>query len=259
MASLKTAFDQYFDVLAADSPDLRDIAYQIRYQVYCVETGFEDATCFPSLREQDAYDWHSTHSLLRHKASGEYAGTVRLVLADPDDPRQPFPIEAKVGQHFDTSRVQPFRLPRQRVAEISRLAIARRFLSRLGDAGQRGGVAVADENGTMQTPEHRRFPHIILGLYMAIVRMSAEHEISHWYAMMEPSLARLLQRFGIHFQAIGPVMDYRGQRQPYLGVVEEVLAGIHRLRPEIWAFLTDEGKYYAASASPAVDVLSVPS
>lgn len=257
MTSLKTVFDQYFDVEPADSPELRDIAYQLRYQVYCTETGFEDAACFPTLREQDVYDWHSTHSLLRHKASGEYAGTVRLILPNPDDFRQPFPIEAKAGLYFDLSKVQPSKLPRQYVAEISRLAITRRFLSRVGDVGQRSGVAIADENGHAQTDEHRRFPHIILGLYMAVVRMSAEHDISHWYAMMEPSLARLLQRFGIYFQAVGPVMHYRGQRQPYLGAVEDVLAGIHRMRPEIWAFLTENGKYYAAPKTE--DVLSLPS
>ena len=257
MTSLKAVFDQYFEVESANSPTLRDIAYQLRYQVYCTETGFEDAACFPALREQDTYDWHSTHSLLCHKASGEYAGTVRLILSDPDDVSQPFPIEAKAGHHFDLSKVQPFRLPRRHVAEISRLAITRRFLSRVGDAGQRSGVAIADQNGFGQTDEHRRFPHVILGLYMAIVRMSAEHDISHWYAMMEPSLARLLQRFGIYFQAIGPVMHYRGQRQPYLGVVDDVLAGIHRMRPEIWAFLTENGKYYPAPKTEAV--LSLPS
>lgn len=80
-------------------------------------------------------------------------------------------------------------------------------------------------------------PQITLGLFAAIVRMSVEHNMTHWYAVMEPTLLRMLSRFRIRFRPIGPLVDYHGPRRPCLSTMDEILEGIHRKRPDLWEFI----------------------
>src|SRR3954454_1724840 len=38
--------------------------------------------------------------------------------------------------------------------------------------------------------------------------------LTHWCALMEPSLVRLLYATGVHFAPLGPMVDAYGRRQP---------------------------------------------
>ncbi|MGH8567684.1 MAG: GNAT family N-acyltransferase, partial [Gammaproteobacteria bacterium] len=98
---LLTHFRKYFEILRADTPDLLEEAFRLRYEVYCGEgclPGF-DPLDYPDGLERDIYDYEhrSVHCLLRHRSTGSNAGTVRLVLADPVQPDAPFPIEVAAG------------------------------------------------------------------------------------------------------------------------------------------------------------------
>ena len=75
--------------------------------------------------EKDEYDPHSAHILLKHRSSGRFIGTVRLVLQDPFNPDKAFPVEKNL--QFDPNLIDISRLPRQHLAEISRFAILRQF------------------------------------------------------------------------------------------------------------------------------------
>ncbi len=89
--------------------------------------------------------------------------------------------------------------------------------------------------------ERRIIQHITLGLFVAIVRMSVGHNITHWYAAMEPALMRLLKKFSIEFVPIGPIVDYHGRRQPCVAEIATVLASAERNCPDAWALVTDNG------------------
>jgi N-acyl amino acid synthase of PEP-CTERM/exosortase system len=89
----------------------------------------------------------------------------------------------------------------------------------------------------------RGFPHITVGLFSAIVQMSAETGVTHWLAVMEPTLLRLLRRFGIRFERIGDDVNYHGRRRPTLGVAADVVDGILAERPDIWDLVTQGGRY----------------
>lgn len=71
--------------------------------------------------------------------------------------------------------------------------------------------------------------------------LSLHHNITHWYAVMEPSLHRLLNRSGIEFHKIGPLMDFHGKRQPMLANVEELLDKIYRKNREFYYFIDEMG------------------
>src|SRR5690348_7843958 len=72
-------FDRAFEGVSADTPELKAECFRIRYQVYCIEQGFEEADVNPGI-EIDQYDERSAHALLVHRSSGLAVGTIRLVL-----------------------------------------------------------------------------------------------------------------------------------------------------------------------------------
>ncbi|WJW74469.1 PEP-CTERM/exosortase system-associated acyltransferase [Thiohalobacter sp. IOR34] len=234
MQDLQALFLRHFEVVQANEGPLLEQAHALRYQVYCLETGFESAERFSSPHERDEYDERAVHSLIRWRDSGEAHATVRLVLCDEADPSRPFPLEAhcpgvlpSVGSRFGG-------VPRDTFAEISRFAVSRQALARSVALSRLEGMAAA-----------RFIPYLTLGLFRAIVQMSVERCISHWYAVMEPSLLRLLTRFGIVFQPLGGLVDYHGLRQPCVASIDEVLAGIYFKRRDVWMLITDGGRYWS--------------
>lgn len=243
---LTTIFYRYFDVLDADNQALLDEVFRLRYQVYCVENAFEDASQLPDGREIDDYDrYRAVSSLVRHKPTGHVAATVRLVLPDRADPRQLFPIEQQCAESFNAAGFDFNHMPRNAMAEISRFCVSKHFKRRLGEAKTVSGIGPDPQSyADLQEKGVRMIPHLTIGLFAAIVRMSAANGVAIWYAVMEPSLLRLLTRFGIEFTPIGGLVDYHGMRQPCYGKIEQVLAGIWEKRPDIWRLITDDGRVW---------------
>ncbi|MGD8630410.1 MAG: GNAT family N-acyltransferase, partial [Gammaproteobacteria bacterium] len=83
MNDLSDLFFQYFDVVMGNRPSIVDEAARLRYQVYCIENNYEDASRFDDGKEVDEYDRRSVHGIVRHRALGITAASVRLVLSDP--------------------------------------------------------------------------------------------------------------------------------------------------------------------------------
>jgi len=253
MSDLYEIFSRYFDVITDNRSWVVDEALKLRYQVYCVETGFENPALFKDKREFDDFDCRSAHGIVRHLTSGSIAATVRLVLPDRDNPEAPFPIEKHCNASLQLAASLLQGVPRQSIAEISRFAVSRDFKRRLGEAGSVAGAGSGHDKFVKQEPSGKRvIPHLILGLFVAIVRMSAEHNITHWYAVMDVSLLRLLNRFGINFIPIGDVVDYHGLRQPCFGCVDDVLAGIWKKRLDVWRLITVDGTVWPAPEKRAL-------
>jgi N-acyl amino acid synthase of PEP-CTERM/exosortase system len=257
MNDMVAAFNEYFEVVDAYSPELLREVFHLRYQVYCIEQrapGFE-ASKYPAKMESDDYDRHSSHILLRHRPSGEFVGTARLILSDPLNPEKLFPTE----QHtqIDPALIDMGKLTRQHIGEISRLVVIRRFARRKDE------LLHAIENGTggeKWTPtNHRRFPHPILALVVGIIRMSSNNNITHCLSLMEPSLNRLLGLFGLKFEPIGPLTEHHGPRRPYHIDLIELLDRMHTNHNEMWELMTDYGKVRIGTteSSPHTNIQNV--
>ena len=54
--STSELFNRYLSVVPANSPSLLDQAFRLRFQVYCVERGFENPSDHPDGRERDRDD-----------------------------------------------------------------------------------------------------------------------------------------------------------------------------------------------------------
>lgn len=243
---LIAAFNQFFELVHADTDELRMQVYLLRYQVYVLETGFEtDSDCCSGadenghaiLWEQDAFDERSDHYLLRHRRTGVYAATARLILPSALDVTAPYPIElhCPLDQRVSDSTV------RARLGEISRFAVSKVFKRRIGELGTLSGVA-ADVEIYFEENERRVLPHISLGLFAAVMRMVHEHNITHCYAVMEPALLRLLSRFGMVFNRIGQDVDYHGIRVPCITTAAEALPSIKKVAPSVWDLITNRGE-----------------
>ncbi|WP_054773385.1 GNAT family N-acyltransferase [Methylogaea oryzae] len=98
-SDLSNRFFEYFEILPADSEALRQEAFKIRYEAFfnCLRLQTED---HPNSQEKDAYDADALHSLLYHRPSGVYAGTLRLIVPKPNDDAWRFHIERVAGRHF---------------------------------------------------------------------------------------------------------------------------------------------------------------
>lgn len=218
-----------FAVISANTHGLQEQAYRLRYQVYCKENNFENPLDHPLEQEMDEFDGRSVHSVIIDRPSRTVVGTVRLILPDQEAVEKSFPIQ-HVCNHPLLHR---FRLlHKSRSAEISRFAISKDFCRR-----------AADCHPLQESRDERKasMPNLTLGLMNGIVRMSAENGISDWFAVMEPTLLRLLSRFGIYFSPIGPMVNYHGMRQPCHAVMNNLLERVRKERPEVWEIITDNG------------------
>jgi N-acyl amino acid synthase of PEP-CTERM/exosortase system len=247
MRNLSEIFSRYFEVITDSRSWVVDEALKLRYQVYCVETGFENAAPFKEKKEFDDFDYRSVHGIVRHSSSGITAATVRLVLPERDHPEVPFPVERHCTESFKFAAPLLKGVPRHSIAEISRFAVSKEFKRRLGEAGSVAGIGPDSEKYVKQGRSGKRvLPHLVVGLFVAIVKLSAEHHITHWYAVMDVSLLRLLNRFGINFMPIGDPVDYHGLRQPCFGRIDDVLAGIWDKRFDVWQLITADGAVWPA-------------
>ncbi|MBI2798766.1 MAG: PEP-CTERM/exosortase system-associated acyltransferase [Gammaproteobacteria bacterium] len=204
-------FRHYFSMVAAITPELRDQAYRIRYAVYAEELGWEDKDRFPDKRETDQYDIDSLCCLLRHRASGQNVGCVRLIRSTADGERA-FPFESVIvaGSALEDRFGVDWR---SKSAEISRIAVVSQFRRRRGER-ERPENAIEDDNSV--TPERRVFPHIAIGLYLGAATMGLINGVARVFAIMEPKLARRLRIYGIEFEAIGEPIEHHGVRIPYV-------------------------------------------
>lgn len=243
---VSTIFNSVFNIELATSPELIDEVFAVRYQVYCVDRPFEDPNCFVDKREHDAYDHRSAHALIRHRITGDSVATVRLVTAGDNPEQGDFPMEGPCIHRMDHSAQHAFaEAHRSQVAEISRMAVSREFRRRLNEDQSVSGVSdfacySDSENGK------RALPYISLGLFAAILQMSVKKGITHWMAVMEPSQLRLLGRFGVQFDHVGPVLEYHGLRRPAFTEAASLIEGIRKRRPDVWSLITEDGRYLPA-------------
>jgi len=218
---LREGFRSRFAVVPALSENLVEEVYRVRHRVYCEELGFEAVR--PDAQERDEYDAHALHLLLRQAGTGEPVGTARLVRPNPLDPAAPLPFERFCAASLDRSIVDPRKLPRTTVAEVSRLAVMHQFRRRKGEASQPAPVS----EGDFGTEENPRFPYILVSLYLGIVAMAGIHGVETLFILTEPRLAAHFAKLGVNVRQIGTPIEHRGLRIPSMMSVSSIVSGLN--------------------------------
>jgi N-acyl amino acid synthase of PEP-CTERM/exosortase system len=233
-------FDDNFEIVSADTPELKREAFRIRFSVFCEELCLpgNEPWRYPDGLETDAYDEHSAHCLLRYKPTANWVGTVRLVLTPPLDTATPFPVEAAAGHSLKTTHLQG--VDRRHLAEISRLILSEPYRHRHDSIKPRTSRVVFTDQRHVQLP--------LLGLLAATMQLTVDNQITHWLAGIEPPLKRLLTRLGIELRPIGPEISYGGVRRPYFGEVSDVMAKLKRKNSRVWEIICDQGRRYQLPA-----------
>jgi len=203
-------FSDFLEPVIANSEENKAASYNIRHRVYCEELGFEEVKA--SNMETDDFDSFSTTCLIKHRRSKNFAGTVRLVR--PKLNSDLLPIEKYCLDSIDHKTLNPSLFKREQICEISRLAVPKEFRKREMDRFSGAALGVINEE-TYSEEELRCFPFIAIGLYFSAAAIVIKEDIKHTYVMMEPRLARSMRFIGIHFEQIGPTVDYHGKRAPY--------------------------------------------
>lgn len=232
---LGSGFRSYFEILPAMDEVTRNQVFSIRHEVYCEELGFEALR--GDQQESDEYDPQSVHCLLRTSdETHNLVGCTRLVLARPDDPGYPFPFEVACHANLDQHTVDSRTLPRNEIAEVSRLAVRNAFRRRRGETDSEAPVRERDF-GTKESP---RFPFIPVGLYLGTMAMAEWYGIKKVFVITEPRLAAHLSRLGFCITEIGPAISHRGTRVPSVMDVSASKVGIRSLVRPMWETIREE-------------------
>lgn len=240
--TLAIRYHETFTQISANSPELKYECFRLRYQVYCLERGFEDAASRPGAIECDVYDDCSEHALLLHRASGVIVGTARLVVPALGMPAGSLPFHSVCD---DPRAHDPEFLPPTYTAEVSRFAISKERTQLAFEKAARRGAQPADREARGMT---------VLGLLKAVLEMAVSKGIRYLCTIMEPALLRRLGLFGIDFKPIGNIVEHHGRRQPSYADIATLLEGIKAQSVEIWNLLTNHGLFSVADEEdPTLD------
>lgn len=233
--NLGHGFRKYFRVQAASTEALRDDVYRIRHEVYCEELKFEPER--PDRRETDDYDRHSLHCLIRTSTEPDnLVGCTRLVLTNPDDRTGLLPFERTCAATLDRSIVDPMKLQRERIAEVSRLAVRAYYRRRRGETNT--AATISDEDfGTQTQP---RFPYIPIGLYLGAVALAHRNNIDTLFVLTEPRLASHFAKLGVDIRQIGGAVEHRGARVPSMMDVQSIIKNMRFLVKPMWRVILEE-------------------
>jgi N-acyl-L-homoserine lactone synthetase len=208
---------QDFTVEVADTPETIEAAFRLRHQVYCRERGYEQGQ---GGRETDRYDPHAQHVILTQRRTGRVVGTVRVICCANTEVVAGL---GSAGPGLPMQRLVPAdllrALPLGTTGEVSRFALSKD----LRDAACTGDALLR------------------LGLMQGVVRLSGRMGLTHWCAVMEPALLRLLRANGIHFQPLGPAIEHHGLRQPCTAPISALLGRLRCERSDVWDYVTAAG------------------
>lgn len=247
LTDLGEGFRRYFELVPALDESTVQSVFRIRHDVYCRDLGYEPVR--EDGIETDDYDRHSLHCLLRTAGAEQVpVGCVRIVLARPEDPSYPLPFENTCAAVLDRSIVDPARVPRERLTEVSRLAVVSQFRRRKGEEGR--PIAIGDEDfGTIL---HSRFPFIPVGLYLGSIALALHHGIDHLFMLTEPRLSLHFRKIGFIIDQIGGPVEHRGTRVPSLLRARETVDGLRsNLRGMYDVIASSIRDAYARQGSPA--------
>lgn len=215
-----------YEAVVADTDLSKRIHYRLRYQVYCLETGFEDPAAFGDSEESDAYDAHAIHFLVRCTTTGEWLAAARLVVRE----QGPLPVETHC--RIDASLLASIG---SLDGEVSRLLIVRR------QSDGRAVRGLAGEDLLCSRTE------ILRRLLIGLCTRAQELGLYNLAFFLSPALRRILGRLGVDCAMIGDPCHHRGTRYPYAGNVPETLEALYEHGPAMPGVAEVSRPYYLFS------------
>jgi len=183
-----------YKIIFAENAMQKRLAYQLRYQVYCVENAFEEAAQFPNGLEKDNYDKYAIHILLAYAPENIIYGGLRLIL----------PGDLSIDHICHAPTIK--QLPVDTTAELSRFILSYKRLQQVNN----------------KVPLKSLKYLSCIKLAEAIIQICDLGGISHLCAVIDQTLLQFFQQAGLQFNNLGPLMNYHGLRQPCWISVKEL-------------------------------------
>jgi N-acyl amino acid synthase of PEP-CTERM/exosortase system len=172
-----------------DIEQLKEVRQKVLLPKYEAQTHIEDIDKF--LYNQD--DEQSFIYILVHNPTKKPVGTIRIFFINNKTPIQKLPMQIYGGVDDIDYYTQE-----KPICEISRLALIK---------------DLPKDNDNISALKLRTM--LTIGLQSAIAINMYMYDYKMVFSIMEPSLYRLLHRYGINFEAIGKEVDYFGPRIPH--------------------------------------------
>ena len=216
---LGQGFRKYFEIVSAGTEALRDDVYHIRHEVYCEQLKYEPER--PDRRETDQYDTHSQHCLLRTSTEPKkLVGCGRVIFTRADDRSALLPFERSCENAIDRTIIDPAKLPRATIAEVSRLAVSGMFRRRKGEQ---------QESIPLNTDEAARFPYIPMSLFLGTIAIGDKNGIEKLFLLTEERLLSHFIKIGFVIKQIGAPIEHRGLRVPSMIDVKPLIKEMRSL------------------------------
>ena len=229
-------YQQYFYAKHANTPELKTLAYKLRYKIYAKEYGDDVFKTGKDLKiETDEYDDEARHCLLFHKPTHTPIGYIRLVPYN-EKSKKPLPLEHICQNNFDKNLISLAELRSKETGEVSRMAIESSFRRRAYD------VSFQFRDKGSSSTDNRRLKINYLPLCIALMGILScqESKLSYSVALMEPKLAKLLKMFGIQLRKIGSVVEFHGQRAPFIHYPQGACDHLRAEFRELYSLIKEE-------------------
>lgn len=217
--NIGATFSEHFEIVPALSEELKNEAFRVRHQVYCEDLNYESQRA--SKYETDEYDINALHLLMKSVRLNKFIGCTRLIRPSIDNPQQSLPFEKCCGNTLDHSKVGSLLLSRNKIAEVSRLAVISEFRRRKGEAER--PINLSDEDYGISNYARFRFPYIPLGLFIGTVELAYIHHIDILFMLTEKRLAMHFSKLGANLDFIGTPIEHRGVRVPSMVNTVEII------------------------------------
>ncbi len=234
MYDLERDFNKEFYIDSGTHETVSSDNMKLRYQVWCIENDYFPTSDFEDCKESDEYDRRSLYVVLANQARSINIATARVIVHDKFDAEAKFPIEKFVMLRRH-DRDFYWDVPREQIGEISRFCVSKVYRRRAFESETTHGISPIDLSSRARGK--RRCSYITLGLFKGLLEVSLEANLKFWYALMEPSLLRLLRGYGVNFTPIGPCVDYFGRRQPCMICIDSLLLEVRKNSQEIGDFV----------------------
>ncbi len=235
---LQNLFDQTFSVIPVMRPQDLDDVYKLRYEVYCLERGFESPDKFYQNQEVDMYDARSVYTLLQHKKSGEFLGTARLILPDREHMNDAsfdhFPAQ-KLSNHSMVRDEDIF--PLDSTAEISRICYSQKK---------------ARDLSLSPIEQKLILPGLLSGVYM----LRDLHNVDHFMAVLEGRLSNKCRQLGFSPSEVGDEIEHKGIRYAVAYDCVKSADVVREKNMDLWNIITANGKFSKSTHAMTVEAMS---
>ena len=237
-------FDETFRVCFADTSFGVVLHQRIRYQVFCLDKGFEDPGAFSAAQETDAWDDQSAHFIVQNKNTRQWVAATRLVLPTRG---RPLPVDSLNA--LDRTTLED---PNTPVGEISRFCIISNRSKVEVNSQLEPDPNSLEAWGIGAIGRKQQF-EVTLGMIRAAGIYALKRDVNYCVMLITDAFARMLRTLGVTLRKAGPPTEHRGTRTAYIVDMRESVVSMAKKSSSVRDLFRRSKHAYVRISSVAMD------